>query len=100
MYRVLHHFHDLTDSVQTKSGIIYHSYEAGDIYPRHGLDVSPERVAMLSSADNAQGIPLIELIAETEKPDSASTENPEHDEAPEMKPEQPRRSRRAKKETT
>lgn len=102
MYKVLHHFHDLTDGVQTKAGTVYHFYEPGDIYPRKGLDVSPGRVAMLASADNAQGIPLIELVAETEKPDQDSFQEEEQKPAglPEKEPEKPKRLKRTKKETS
>ena len=35
MYKVLKMFDDLLDPVKsTKAGVVYHRYEAGDVYPR------------------------------------------------------------------
>jgi hypothetical protein len=63
-YRVLQNFHDLQDAKKTKKGIIYHAYQAGDTYPRKGLNPSELRIAELASAGNAQGMPLIEAVSE------------------------------------
>ena len=56
MYRVLERFADLTDK--------NHLYEAGDAFPRQGLEVSDKRLAELSSAVNKAGRPLITEIKE------------------------------------
>ena len=48
---VLTRFADLQDGK--------HVYEAGDTYPRPGLEVSPERIAELAGSDNRTGSPLI-----------------------------------------
>ena len=103
MYRVLHHFHDLTDYKATKAGNIYHEYEPGDTYPRQGVDVSPERVAMLASAENALGMPLIENIGQEELAGADQAEMPVQEmpvEPQKETEEKPRRSRKAKKETS
>lgn len=44
-----------------------HVYRAGDVFPRDGMDVSKERLAELSSANNRRGKPLIAEVAD-EKP--------------------------------
>ena len=62
MYQVLCDFYDLQDSVKTKGGEVYHSYYAGDIYPRDGYQPSAERIAELSGSDNKRGIPLIQEL--------------------------------------
>lgn len=51
MYVVLSRFADLLDNNRI--------YEAGDDYPRPGLDVTPERLAELAGSDNRTGKPLI-----------------------------------------
>lgn len=48
---VIHSFSDLQDS--------NHLYHVGDEYPRHGINVSKERIAELSGSLNRQGKPLI-----------------------------------------
>lgn len=63
-YKVLQAFHDLKDAKATKAGTIYHAYQAGDKYPRKGLNPSELRIAELSCTDNAQGVPLIEVVTE------------------------------------
>jgi len=50
-YIVIERFADLQDDNRI--------YEAGDTYPRPGLDVSPERLAELAGSDNRMGEPLI-----------------------------------------
>lgn len=64
MYKVIKGFHDLQDSVSTKSGTIYHEYKVGDEYPRKGLKVSENRLKELAGKDNKQGTPLIEEVKE------------------------------------
>ena len=59
-YTVIHAFADLKDSK--------HKYEAGDTFPRSGLEVSDERIAELSGSKNKAGKPLIKKV-ETKKPD-------------------------------
>lgn len=39
-----------------------HIYEAGEEYPRLGLDVSEARLAELSGSKNAMGYPLIKQV--------------------------------------
>ena len=51
MFVVLSRFADLLDDNRI--------YEAGDDYPRPGLDVTPERLAELAGSDNRMGEPLI-----------------------------------------
>ena len=59
-YRVLRFFEDLQDD--------NYYYETGSIYPRDGLTPSQERINELASAENKQGIPLIEEIKVAEQP--------------------------------
>ena len=66
MYRVIESFHDLEDYKDTKSGRVYHEYVEGDVYPRDGVDPTPERVELLASYENALGAPLIKAEAEAE----------------------------------
>ena len=58
MYKVIKHFIDLHDDD--------HSYEEGDIFPREGIIVKPERIAELAGSNNKQKTPLIELVEETD----------------------------------
>ena len=58
-YKVLRFFEDLQDE--------NYYYETGSIYPRDGLTPSQERINELASAENKQGIPLIEEIKTTEQ---------------------------------
>lgn len=85
MYQVLCDFYDLQDSVKTKGGEVYHSYRAGDIYPRDGYQPPAERIAELSGSDNKRGIPLIQDMTQ----DSAAAETVE-----ESAPEVPKRRRK------
>lgn len=64
MYKVIKRFHDLLDSRKTKTGVIYHEYNVGDVFPRKGMDVSDDRIQELAGKDNKQGVPLIELVEE------------------------------------
>jgi hypothetical protein len=58
MYKCVVFFSDLHD----KS----FEYRPGDIFPRSGLKVSPERLEELSTDKNRRGKPLIEKVEETE----------------------------------
>lgn len=51
MYKVIKAFSDLQDN--------YRKYNVGDVFPREGLEVKPERIAELSGSNNKQGVPLI-----------------------------------------
>ena len=55
-YKVIKHFVDLQDN--------NHKYDVGDTYPRKGVSVLPSRINELASAENLQGVPLIEEIPE------------------------------------
>ncbi len=56
MYKVIKAFTDLQDN--------RYGYKAGDAYPRKGYEPSEERIAELSSGNNLQGKPLIQLVEE------------------------------------
>lgn len=56
MYKVISYFTDLQDNC--------HAYNVGDIFPREGVEVKPERFDELSGKDNKQGKPLIEKVEE------------------------------------
>lgn len=56
MYKVIHYFTDLQDN--------RHPYNAGDTFPRAGLEVTEDRLAELSGSDNKQGKPLIAKVEE------------------------------------
>lgn len=58
MYRVIKYFTDLQDN--------NHAYNVGDVFPRHGMNVSENRIEELSTNKNRQHTPLIEYV-ETEK---------------------------------
>ena len=65
MYKVLKMFDDLLDPVKsTKAGVVYHRYEAGDIYPRKGYNPPASRILELGTAQNRLGAPLIEITKE------------------------------------
>ena len=51
MYKVIKMFHDLQD----KNWL----YNPGDVFPREGKEVTPERLAELAGKENKQGVPLI-----------------------------------------
>lgn len=58
-YKVIHYFTDLQD--------FNHAYNVGDIFPRIGMKVSEARLNELSSKNNKQGKPLIELVEDNTK---------------------------------
>ena len=59
MYKCVVFFSDLHD----KS----FEYRPGDVFPRSGLKVSPERIEELSTDKNRRGKPLIVKVEETEE---------------------------------
>ena len=61
MYKVIQYFTDLQD--------FNHPYKVGDVFPRLGMKVSEARLKELSSKNNKQGKPLIELVEETKSDD-------------------------------
>lgn len=66
MYIVKHFFTDLQDKG--------HAYNPGDIYPREGLEPSPERYAELASEKNLQEKPLIVMVKD--EPKKATAKKP------------------------
>lgn len=76
MYRVIESFHDLEDYKDTKSGRVYQEYAEGDVYPRDGVDPTPERVELLASYENALGTPLIKAADEAEPTEEATETEP------------------------
>lgn len=52
MHKVIERFADLQDG--------NHIYNAGDMFPREGLEVTEERIAELAGYNNKQHRPLIE----------------------------------------
>lgn len=65
-YRALIEWRDLEDR---------HLYQPGDIYPHDGREVSPGRLALLTSQRNGCGRPLIKADSETDDkklPDNGS----------------------------
>ena len=56
MYKVIKYFTDLQDN--------NHPYNAGDIFPRSGMEVSEDRLAELAGSENKQGVPLIRKVEE------------------------------------
>lgn len=73
MYKVIKAFYDLQDGEDTKSGKVFYSYNAGDMFPREGKEVSEARIAELSGKNNAQGEPLIEAVKKAAKAESKKT---------------------------
>ena len=55
-YKVINYFTDLQDN--------NHEYNARDVFPRFGKQVSEERLTELSNTSNRQGKPLIERVYE------------------------------------
>lgn len=54
MYKVIKYFVDLQDGNRP--------YNVGDVFPRSGLEVKPERLAELAGSENRRGVPLIKLV--------------------------------------
>ena len=53
-YKVTRYFTDLQDND--------HAYNAGDTFPREGMEVSKARIEELAGSSNKQGRPLIEAV--------------------------------------
>lgn len=56
MYKAIANFVDLQDN--------NYKYQAGDNFPREGLEVSKERIEELSTDANRRKAPVIELVPE------------------------------------
>jgi len=61
MYKAIELFTDLQDSG--------YKYQAGDVYPRQGLNPTKKRINELLSKANRRGRPVIEEIEEEKKPE-------------------------------
>lgn len=83
-YIVIERFADLQDGNRI--------YEAGDTYPRPGLDVTPGRIAELAGSDNRMGYPLIEAVETPVEPG-----NDEPKEIPVQPPKPAQKGRRARR---
>ncbi len=75
MYNVIKFFVDLQDG--------NHPYNVGDVFPRNGLEVKPERIAELAGSENKRGVPLIKLVVE--EPDAAAGDGIEKKTAEQLK---------------
>lgn len=60
MYQVIKYFTDMQDN--------HHPYNVGDVYPREGMEATPERIEELSTNKNKQGEPLIKFVEEQAEP--------------------------------
>lgn len=60
-YEVIKYFTDLQDN--------NYPYNVGDIFPRHGKEVTEERIAELSGSNNRQHTPLIKEVTESTSPE-------------------------------
>ena len=65
MYKVIEYFEDLQDNS--------FAYNAGDKYPRKGIEVTDKRIKELATTQNRRKIPLIKK-AEEKKPKKAEKE--------------------------
>ena len=59
MYKVIEFLHDLTDDL--------HPYNAGDIFPRAGAEISESRIDELATDKNLRGRPLIVKVGRTKE---------------------------------
>lgn len=104
MYKVLKMFDDLLDPVKpTKAGVVYHRYEAGDVYPRKGYNPSASRILELGTMQNRLGAPLIELSKEQAEAllqslEPVVVEEPKEEPVKEEKPKKKRTTRKKKSE--
>ena len=64
MYKVIKAFVDLQDC--------NFPYAVGDVFPRNGKTVTEKRLAELAGKDNKQGEPLIKLVEEAKKAETAA----------------------------
>ena len=102
MYRVIKAFYDTLDDD--------HYYEAGDLYPREGLQVAEKRIAELAGVKNRRHTALIAPAQEEEEPEqqeeaaeeAAETTEPEEtteeitEEAPEESAEEKPKNKKKK----
>lgn len=63
MYKVIKFFTDLQDN--------NYPYNAGDSFPRAGLEVTEERLAELAGNENKRGEPLIKKAVKRKKKEAA-----------------------------
>jgi len=70
-YKVVTAFMDLKDN--------NYGYQAGDTYPREGLEPTDERIKELESTGNKRRIPLIEREEEPETAAEPETAEPEEE---------------------
>ena len=90
MYIAIERFADLMDGKRL--------YEAGDVYPRPGLNVTPERLAELAGSDNRMRRPVIvDAEAECEACRVGGGEAPAETPVKAATPAEKARSRRRKK---
>lgn len=68
MYIVTNLFADLQDNRTV--------YNPGDLYPREGLQVSPERLEELAGSNNRLGYPLIKLVVNPPEEEPAEPAKP------------------------
>ena len=88
MFKALTTFTDLQDD--------NYKYQAGDIFPREGLEVSAERLAELSTDANRRGVPVIEEIKEEVKEElPVAEEQPVVEEATKPAPKKGGRKKKA-----
>lgn len=86
MYKVIKHFTDLQDK--------NHPYNVGDVFPREGLEVKPDRLAELAGSNNKQGVPLIELV-KADQQDAEQEQPAEGEQDAEQEADKPKRGRKA-----
>lgn len=68
MYKVIKAFVDLQDN--------NFPYAVGDVFPRNGKTVTEKRLAELAGKENKQGEPLIKLVEEAKKAETAAKPAP------------------------
>lgn len=65
-YEVIRFFTDAQDNE--------HPYNVGDIYPRNGLSVKPERIQNLMNGNNFQRVSLIKPLLDNKAADKSESE--------------------------
>ena len=68
MYIVREYFTDLQDND--------YPYQAGDVYPREGLEPSPERFKELAGENNLRGTALIVAVKDEGKAEEKAAKKP------------------------
>lgn len=71
MYKAIKYFVDLQDNE--------HPYNAGDTFPRDGLEVSKERIIELSTAINRRKEPLITFVEDDDVKEENDTDDSDTD---------------------